>query len=50
MALHARSLTFTHPETQQQFLVEAAVEAHWRSLGDETQWFGPLDRFRVIKK
>lgn len=49
MALHARSLTFAHPETQQRFLAEAAVEELWRSLGNEPQWFMPEARFAVKK-
>lgn len=49
MALHARSLTFTHPETQQRFLVESAVEEHWRSLGDDALWFHPEERFSLKK-
>ncbi|MFM7317800.1 MAG: RluA family pseudouridine synthase [bacterium] len=49
MALHARSLTFTHPETQQRFLVESAVEQHWRSLGDDASWFRPEGRFSIRK-
>ena len=49
MALHARSLTFTHPETQQRFLVEAAVEEQWKSLGEVPLWFGQEERFSVKK-
>lgn len=47
LALHARSLTFYHPETQARFLVEASVEEHWRSLGDEPKWFTPDGKYSV---
>ena len=47
MALHARSLTFRHPETQELFLAEAAVGPHWACLGPCGDWFLPAERFRV---
>lgn len=47
LALHARSLTFTHPETDERFLVEAAVEEHWKSLGGEKSWFAPDEKYRM---
>lgn len=47
LALHARSLTFSHPETGEKFLAEAAVESHWSSLGNEPKWFSPEDRFFI---
>ena len=49
MALHARSLTFRHPETQESVLVEAAVPDHWTALGPVTAWFEPADRFRISR-
>ncbi len=47
IALHARSLTFRHPETQQLILVEAAVGPHWSCLGDVQEWFEPTEKYRV---
>ena len=47
MALHARSLTFRHPETQELVLAEAAVGPHWACLGPCGDWFLPAERFRV---
>lgn len=38
MALHARSLTFRHPETQEQLLAESPVPEHWFSLGELPEW------------
>lgn len=49
MALHARSLTFRHPETQEMILAEAAVEEHWKALGDEKKWFLPEEKVRIRK-
>lgn len=47
MALHARSLTFRHPETDELFLAESAVGPHWSSLGECPDWFLPAQRFQV---
>jgi len=47
MALHARSLTFRHPETNELFLAEAAVGPHWASLGGCADWFLPMEKYQV---
>jgi len=49
MALHARSLTFVHPETQETFLAESAVPEHWFSLGDVASWREGGESFRIRK-
>ena len=50
MALHARSLTFKHPETQETYLAESAVPEHWFSLGEVTPWVEPGEgSFRIRK-
>lgn len=47
MALHARSLTFRHPETQETILAEASVPDHWTALGTVSEWFEPAEKVRI---
>lgn len=50
MALHARSLTFRHPETQENYLAEVVVPEHWSALGEVQAWHeNEGDKYRIRK-